>query len=53
MEEEEEEDETHNYNGVFCSNAADLYSWAKAIVLFFSPCARRVRRKRRWRKKTR
>ena len=33
-EEVEEEDETHNYNGVFRSNAAELYSWAKAVVSF-------------------
>ena len=33
-EEVEEEDETHNYNGVFRSNATELYSWVKAIVSF-------------------
>ena len=29
-----EEHETHNYNGVFHSNAAELYLWAKTIVSF-------------------
>ena len=29
-----EEDETHNYNGVFRSNIVELYLWAKAIVSF-------------------
>ena len=33
-EEVKEEDETHNYNGIFRSNAAELYLWAKAIVSF-------------------
>ena len=35
MEEEnkqQEEDKIRTYNTVFCSNAVELYSWAKAIV---------------------
>ena len=35
MEEEEEKDETHNYNGVFHTNAADLYLWPRQLF----PCS--------------
>ena len=50
-----EEHETRNYNGVFHSNSAELYSWAKAIIVSFL-CTRRGRRKmrrkkRRWRRR--
>ena len=50
-----EEHETRNYNGVFHSNSAELYSWAKAIIVSFL-CTRGGRRKmrrkkRRWRRR--
>ena len=41
----------HNYNTIFHMDAAELYSWAKAIVSFLCTSGRKRRRKRRWRRR--